>query len=271
MTALLETVGLSKSFPLDRNLLGRVTHHVQAVNHVSISLDVGETLAVVGESGSGKSTLGRLMLRLIEPDAGSIRFQDVDLATLGRSEMQVKRQEMQMIFQDPFSSLDPRMVIGEQIAEPLKVHHLVKGRDERRARVMDLLQQVGLREHQFDRFPYEFSGGQLQRIAIARALTTDPKLIVCDEPVAALDMSIRAQVINLLHDLQDSRGIALLFISHDLSLVRMIAHRVAVMYKGEIVETGPTAQIFEDPQHAYTKTLLSSIPVLDPRHRMLLA
>ncbi|HEY8527650.1 MAG TPA: ATP-binding cassette domain-containing protein [Acidimicrobiales bacterium] len=263
---LLEATGLCKSYPTGRNLLGRPTGHHQAVKDVDIRLAKGETLAVVGESGAGKSTVGRMVLRLIEPDAGQVHLDGVDVLALGRKDLRALRKRMQMIFQDPFGSLDPRMVIEDAVGEPLTVHFGMQGA-ERRRRVLELLDRVGIGEHQAERYPHEFSGGQLQRIAIARALAVEPDLIVCDEPVAALDVSIRAQVINLLHDLQQERGVAYIFISHDLSLVRLIADRVAVMYKGEIVEEGDTAALFEDPQHPYTRTLLDAIPVADPRRR----
>ncbi len=265
--SVLSTHEVKKSFPARRDAFGRPTEWVHAVKGVSIALDAGETLAVVGESGSGKSTLARLALNLITPDSGKVMFGSEEISRLGSREMRARRRDMQMIFQDPFNSLDPRMVIADQIAEPLLVHGIVKGHEERRERALELMQRVGLAEHQLDRFPYEFSGGQLQRVAIARALATDPKVLVCDEPVAALDMSIRAQVINLLRDLQDDRQIALLFITHDLSLVRLIAHRVAVMYQGELVEEGATEAVFESPRDSYTKALLSAVPIADPRQR----
>ena len=249
---LLEATGLSKSFPARRTLLGRTRDVHHAVQSVDLTVHRGETVAVVGESGAGKSTLGRLVLRLIEPDEGSIVLDGVDVRALRARQLRALRKRMQMIFQDPYSSLDPRMVIEDAVAEPLVLHFDLTA-DERRARVLDLLTRVGISEHQADRYPYEFSGGQLQRIAIARALAVEPDLIVCDEPVAALDTSIQAQVINLLHDLQEEHGVAYVFISHDLSLVRLIADRVAVMYQGRIVEEGPTASVFEDPQDPYTR------------------
>jgi oligopeptide transport system ATP-binding protein len=264
--ALLEAAGLAKSFPSGRNLLGRPTGWQHAVRDVDLRLARGETLAIVGESGAGKSTVGRMVLRLIEPDAGEVRLDGVDVLGLGRKELRALRKRMQMIFQDPFGSLDPRMVVEDAVGEPLTVHFGMQGA-ERRARVLELLDRVGIGEHQAERYPYEFSGGQLQRIAIARALAVEPDLIVCDEPVAALDVSIRAQVINLLHDLQRERGVAYVFISHDLSLVRLIAQRVAVMYEGSIVEEGETGSLFESPQHSYTRALLDAIPVADPRRR----
>ena len=263
---LLEATGLSKSFPARRTLLGRTRDVHNAVQGVDLTVHRGETVAVVGESGAGKSTLGRLVLRLIEPDEGSIVLDGVDVRALRARQLRALRKRMQMIFQDPHSSLDPRMVIEDAVAEPLVLHFDLTA-DERRARVLDLLARVGISEHQADRYPYEFSGGQLQRIAIARALAVEPDLIVCDEPVAALDTSIQAQVINLLHDLQEEHGVAYVFISHDLSLVRLIADRVAVMYQGRIVEEGPTASVFEDPQDPYTRALLDVIPVPDPRRR----
>ena len=266
MTKLLEVENLGKSFIQKRNLLGKPTRRVQAVKDVSFTLENGQTVGIVGESGAGKSTVGRLVLRLIEPDTGTVTFQGTPLADVSQRSLRTMRQQMQMIFQDPFSSLDPRMVIRDAVGEPFTVHHGLKG-DERDERVVELLRRVGIREDQLDRFPREFSGGQLQRIAIARALTTDPSLIVCDEPVAALDVSIQAQVLNLLLDLQSERGLGYVFISHDLSLVRFLAHHVVVMRHGEVMETGPTEQVFSDPQHEYTRKLISSIPVARPRRR----
>jgi oligopeptide transport system ATP-binding protein len=263
---LLEASGLTKSFPSGTNLLGRATGWTHAVRGVDLHVARGETLAVVGESGAGKSTVGRLVLRLIEPDAGQVRLDAIDVLALGSGDLRALRKRMQMIFQDPYGSLDPRMVIEDAVGEPLTVHFGMRGA-ERRARVLELLDRVGIGEHQAERYPYEFSGGQLQRIAIARALAVEPDLIVCDEPVAALDVSIRAQVINLLHELQRERGVAYIFISHDLSLVRRIARRVAVMYQGSVVEEGEAATLFATPRHPYTQALLDVIPVADPRRR----
>lgn len=262
MSPLLQVSDLVKTYPAKRNLLGRVRERTTVTDHVSFTVERGETLGIVGESGAGKSTVGRLALRLIEPDSGSVMFDGRDVLGLSKSELRAFRQRAQMIFQDPFSSLDPHMTIRDAVGEPLTIHRGLKG-PERDAAVTALLTRVGLRADQLDKYPREFSGGQLQRIAIARALSTEPDFIVCDEPVAALDVSIQAQVLNLLIDLQRERGLAYVFVSHDLSLVRFLAHRVAVMRKGVIVETGPTEQVFTDPQHSYTKTLLQAIP--DPR------
>lgn len=263
---LLEATALTKSFPARRNLLGRSTAWTHAVRGVDLRVARGETLAVVGESGAGKSTVGRMVLRLIEPDGGQVHLDGVDVLSLDAKHLRALRKRMQMIFQDPYGSLDPRMVVEDAVGEPLTVHFGMRG-GERRARVLELLDRVGIGEHQAERYPYEFSGGQLQRIAIARALAVEPDLIVCDEPVAALDVSIRAQVINLLHELQRERGVAYVFISHDLSLVRLIATRVAVMYQGSVVEEGDTATLFTSPRHPYTQALLDVIPVADPRRR----
>lgn len=256
---LLEVDGLSKSYVRRRNILGQVTDRIEAVCDVSLTLAKGQTLAIVGESGAGKSTVGRLILRLIEPDSGKIMLEGVDLRTLSKPELRACRRQMQMVFQDPFSSLDPRIKIGEAVAEPLLIH-LSIGKQERRARAIDLLRRVGLDESYAERLPAGLSGGQLQRVAIARALGLNPKIIVCDEPVAALDVSVRAQVLNLMADLQEEFGMSYLFISHDLSIVRAIADRVAVMSKGRIVETGVTEEIFASPAHDYTKELIRSIP-----------
>lgn len=266
MSPLLEVSELVKTYPGKRNLLGRVRERTTVTDHVSFTVERGETLGIVGESGAGKSTVGRLVLRLIEPDSGSVMFEGRDILGLSKKELRAFRQRAQMIFQDPFSSLDPHMTIRDAVGEPLTIHRGLKG-PERDAAVTALLARVGLRADQLDKYPREFSGGQLQRIAIARALTTEPDFIVCDEPVAALDVSIQAQVLNLLIDLQRERGLAYVFVSHDLSLVRFLAHRVAVMQKGVVVETGPTEQVFTDPQHPYTKKLLEAIP--DPRANFL--
>jgi oligopeptide transport system ATP-binding protein len=264
MPELLEVVNLGKNFAARRSLLGRVQRSVAAVQDVSFALGEGQTLAIVGESGAGKSTLGRLVLRLIEPDQGGVRMNGVDVLSLGTEALRRWRRHAQMVFQNPYGSLDPRMTVGDSLAEPLAMHTGMTSR-ERSARVGDLLDRVGLDAKRAELYPYEFSGGQLQRIAIARALATDPQLIVCDEPVAALDMSVRAQVLNLLADLQQERRISYLFISHDLSLVRAFSHEVAVMCQGRIVECGETSEIFSAPQHAYTQKLLAAVPVADPR------
>lgn len=264
MSPLLEVSGLMKSYPLRRNMFGKVVERSQVTKDVSFTLNRGETLGIVGESGAGKSTIGRQVLRLIEPDAGSVTFDGADVLSMNSRELKVFRRRAQMIFQDPYSSLDPHMSIRDAVGEPITIHQDVSAR-ERDEKVRALLERVGLREDQLLKYPREFSGGQLQRIAIARALTLDPEFIVCDEPVAALDVSIQAQVLNLLLDLQQERGLAYIFISHDLSLVRYLAHRVAVMYQGEIVEIGTSEELFENPQHPYTQKLVSAIP--NPRSR----
>jgi oligopeptide transport system ATP-binding protein len=267
VSALLQVEGLGKSFPAKRNVFGRVVERIHAVRDVGFTLGWGETLGIVGETGAGKSTVGRMVLRLIEPDTGSIRLFDRDVLALKGTELRTLRKRAQMIFQDPFSSLDPRMLIRDAVGEPFTIHQGLRG-EERDQRVLALLRRVGMRADHLDRYPREFSGGQLQRIAIARALATDPDLIVCDEPVAALDVSIQAQVLNLLLDLQAERGIGFVFISHDLSLVRFLAHRTLVMQRGEVVEAGPTEQLFSDPQHPYTRTLVSAIPTARPQRRI---
>jgi ABC-type glutathione transport system ATPase component len=260
---LLEVRNLVKTFARSTRRGGAA---VAAVDDVSFELAEGETLALVGESGAGKSTTGRLVLRLIEPDGGSIRFDDQDLCSLRGEEMRRARQRLQMVFQDPYGCLDPRITIGASVTEPLVVHFKAMGKGERRDRAVDTLERVGLGARFFDRLPHELSGGQLQRVAIARSLTLNPKLIVCDEPVAALDVSVRAQVLNLLSDLQKELGIAYLFISHDLALVEVFADRVAVMRNGRIVETGTAEGIFRSPQSEYTRELLRAIPLItEPR------
>lgn len=261
---LLEVSGLYKRFPSKRNVFGRVSEWFQAVEDVGFALAAGETLAIVGESGAGKSTTGRLILRLIEPDAGKVSFEGADVLALGKRELRAIRQKMQMIFQDPFSSLDPHVPVGESVAEPLLVHFGTP-RAERLKRAAELLERVGLSGETLQRHPAELSGGQLQRVAIARTLTLEPKLIVCDEPVAALDMSVRAQVLNLMRELQAERGISYLFISHDLSLVEVICDRIAVMQHGRIVEVGTTDEIYRNPQTDYTRDLIAAIPVPVPR------
>jgi len=253
---LLEASHLVKTF-------GRRGHRFHAVDDVSFTLAAGETLALVGESGAGKSTTGRLVLRLIEPDEGTVRLDGQEITGLDQRRLRVARRSMQMVFQDPYSCFDPRIPIGDSVGEPLRAHFRLKA-SERAERAAAMLARVGLGTQHLYRFPHELSGGQLQRVAIARALMLEPKLIVCDEPVAALDVSVRAQVINLLSDLQDELGIAYLFISHDLALVEVIAHRVAVMQRGRIVELADTAQLFEAPQSNYTRELLSAIPTIGP-------
>ena len=257
---LLVLYDVTKNFVVRRSLLGLPTAAVRAVDGVSFSVARGETLALVGESGCGKSTVGRLALRLMEPTAGAIRFDGRDLAALSGAELRRVRAGAQLIFQDPYGSLNPRMTVGEMLAEPLLLHTDLAA-DDRRERVADLLRTVGLRGEHAQRYPHEFSGGQRQRIAIARALAVEPKLIVCDEPVSALDVSIRSQILNLLKDLQQRLGLAYIFISHDLAVVKHIAARVAVMYLGRIVESGDAWQIFAEPRHPYTQALLSAAPV----------
>ena len=256
---LVEVEGLVKRFPVKAGVLSRTHEWVQAVRGVDLVVREGETVGIVGESGCGKSTLGRCILRLIEPTEGTVRFDGTDLSTLRRAEMRRMRRAMQIIFQDPYASLNPRMRVGAIVGEGLAVHGLANGA-ERRERVLELLAQVGLREDVYDRYPHEFSGGQRQRIGIARALALGPRFIVCDEPVSALDVSIQAQIVNLLQDLQARLGLAYLFIAHDLRVVEHISHRVAIMYLGRIVEIAPRDEIYERPRHPYTRALLSAVP-----------
>ena len=258
--ALVEVRNLTKIYPLGESLFGGGAQgEVRAVDDVSLTIETGETLALVGESGSGKSTLGRLVLRLIEPTSGSIRFDGRDLRAASGSELRRMRREMQIIFQDPFGSLDPRLRVDDTIAEPLVIHESIT-REAKRARVGELLRAVGMDESAGWRFPHEFSGGQRQRIGIARALALRPKFIVADEPVSALDVSVGAQIVNLLAELQRELRLTYLFISHSMPVVRYLATRIAVMHRGKIVETGSTEQVTERPEHPYTKSLLEATP-----------
>ncbi len=263
----LEVAGLTTRFEIRGGLLSSVRGRVHAVENVSFSLKAGETLALVGESGCGKSTTGRSVMRLIEPLSGSVLLDGVDVLKLNQHDLREQRKRMQMIFQDPFASLNPRMNVGTAIAEPLLINNLAS-RSEARDKVADLLKRVGLSPDMANRFPHEFSGGQRQRICIARALAVEPRLIVADEAVSALDVSVKAQVVNLMLDLQARMGLGYLFISHDMAVVERVSHRVAVMYLGEIVEIGPREAIFENPQHPYTKRLLAAVPIADPARRL---
>ncbi len=261
--SLLEVRNLKKHFPIKSGVLKRTTGHVYAVDDVSFHIDEGETLGLVGESGCGKSTAGRSILRLIPPTAGQITFEDIDVMRASRGDMQRLRRDMQIIFQDPYASLNPRMRVRHIVGEPLDIHK-IGTEAERKRRVFELLEIVGLSVEHAERYPHEFSGGQRQRIGVARALALNPKLIICDEPVSALDVSIRAQVINLLEDLQNEFHLTYLFIAHDLSVVKHISDRVAVMYLGKIVEIAGSDVLYDYPQHPYTEALLSAVPIPDP-------
>jgi oligopeptide transport system ATP-binding protein len=263
--ALLQVRDLRKEFPVRSGfLIERVSHTVNAVDGVSFEIEEGNTLGLVGESGSGKSTTGYCILQLLKPTAGSIRFQGKELTDLGREEIRRMRREMQIVFQDPYSSLDPRMTVGDIVSEPLEVHG-VGTRRNRRARVRELLDVVGFNPDYENRYPHEFSGGQRQRVGVARALALNPSLIVCDEPVSALDVSIQAQILNLLKDLQRDFGLTYLFISHDLAVVRSMSDHITVMKDGKLLETGPADDVYETPKHEYTRALLTAVPVPDPR------
>ena len=261
-----EVEGLKTYFPVKKGVLSRTVGYVRAVDGVTFAINEGETLGLVGESGCGKSTMGKTILKLIEPTAGKITLEGKDITALSRREMRPYRREMQIIFQDPYSSLNPRMSVGNIVGEPFVIHKLAKGR-EKEDRVAELFSRVGLRPEQMRSYPHEFSGGQRQRVGIARALALNPKLIIGDEPVSALDVSIQAQVINLLMDLQAERGLSYLFISHYLAVVEHISHRVAVMYLGKLVELADKKTIYSNPQHPYTEALLSAVPVPDPAVR----
>lgn len=266
MTVLLEVSDLTKHFPVRGGLLRRVVAQVKAVDGVSFTLDAGRTLGLVGESGCGKSTLGRAILQLQKPTSGSVILAGEELTSLGPKRLLAKRREMQIIFQDPFASLSPRRTVAQTIREPLDVHRIGTP-SERNHRVEELLQVVGMRPAVMDRYPHEFSGGQRQRIGIARALALNPKLIVADEPVSALDVSVRAQVLNLIARLQREHGIAFLFISHDLSVVEHVSDHVGVIYLGKLVELAPAQDTYRDPRHPYTQALLSAVPVPDPQRK----
>ena len=276
MTALMEVTDLVKHFPIKRGIiLQRQVGAVKAVDGVSFDVQQGETLGIVGETGCGKSTTARLLCRLMDPTSGSIMFDGRDVAALKGSDLKALHRDMQMVFQDPYSSLNPRKTVGSIIADPFAIHGLYAGEGERKRRVQDLMDRVGLNPEHYNRYPHEFSGGQRQRIGVARAVALEPKLLIADEPVSALDVSIQAQVLNLLRGLQREMGLTLIFIAHDLSVVRHMCDRVAVMYLGKVVELAPSEELYSQPRHPYTGALLSAVPVPDPaggrRERQLLS
>ncbi|NUK31729.1 dipeptide ABC transporter ATP-binding protein [Parageobacillus sp. VR-IP] len=263
---LLQVKGLKKYFPITGGVFGKKVGEVKAVDDVTFTVYKGETLGIVGESGCGKSTTGRMLLRLIEPTAGSIIFEGKEVTTLPKAELRKMRRDMQMIFQDPFASLNPRHTVEKILEEPLIVHG-IGSKEERKKRVREMLEVVGLGQYHAKRYPHQFSGGQRQRIGIARALMTNPKLIIADEPVSALDVSIQAQVLNLLEDLQKEFGLTYIFIAHDLGVVRHISDRVGVMYLGRLVELADSDQLYQSPKHPYTQALLSAVPIPDPEYK----
>ena len=264
---LLEVKNLKVHFPVKHGIFSRVQEHVKAVDDVSFTIEPGETVGLVGESGCGKTTLGRSIVKLLTPTAGQILFEGEDIAMLRGSALRARRRKFQMIFQDPYGSLNPRMTVGQIIGEPIDIHKLAENDSAREKRIVELLEAVGLESSHAQRYPHEFSGGQRQRIGIARALAVEPKLIVCDEPVSALDVSVQAQIINLLQDLQEKRGLAYLFIAHDLAVVEHISRRVLVMYLGKVVETAEAKALLRAPKHPYTQALISAVPVVDPESK----
>jgi oligopeptide/dipeptide ABC transporter ATP-binding protein len=269
LRTLVATDKLTKYFAVRRGLFARTTDVVRAVDGVSIKVRRGETLGLVGESGCGKSTLGRLILRLVEPTFGRVVYDGRDIVPLTQAQLRPLRRKMQIIFQDPYASLNPRMNVRDIVGEAIRIHKLAVSKADEEAKIAELLTKVGLRPEAMNRYPHEFSGGQRQRIGIARALAVEPEFIVCDEPISALDVSIQAQIVNLLQDLQEELGVAYLFISHDLNIVGHVAHRVAVMYLGKIVEQGGRGQVYADAHHPYTRALLSAVPVADPSRKRL--